>query len=143
MKLTIYKTKDFKGETFRTPNIECEYNIQELKISPQALKKLGKIISDDELNELLAKLALNQYLPVITQLKSILTSDNDEIYHFIRHVVVESGPDITCEQLLTVDISEIIELLVLMFRPYYETIIKALAAKSKFDNNIIKQQRKQ
>ncbi len=143
MKLTIYKTKQIDGETFRTPDVECEYNIQELKISPQALKKLGKIISDDELNELLAKLALNQYLPVITQLKSILTSDNDEIYNFIRHVVVESGPNITCEQLLTVDISEIVELLVLMFRPHYESIIKTLAAKPKFDNNIIKQQRKQ
>ena len=118
MKLTIYKIKQVDGETFRTPDIECEYNIEKLNISSRALKKLFKIISKEEFNAILAQLSNKNYLAVVSLLKDVVESDNDEIYYFIRHVLIESGYYLTCEQLLTAEPDDLVGLLTLMFRPY-------------------------
>lgn len=122
MKLTIYKTKEYENEKFATTDIECEYNIEEVKISTKALKKLFKVVPKDDFSTIIASLGTgNISVAVISQLYDIFEDKNDELLYFVRHVLIESGYYVTGEQLMTAKPEEIINLLVLMFRPYLQS----------------------
>lgn len=122
MKLKIYKTKEIDGEVFSTKDLECELNIEDIYISAKALKKLFKIIPKNDFNQIIAQLGTgNMSIAVISQLYDILEDKNDDLIYFIRHVIIENGPYVTAQQLMTVRPEEMVQLLVLMFRPYLET----------------------
>lgn len=122
MKLTIYKTKDFEGEKVATRDIECEFNIEEVRISTKALKKLFKVIPKNDFNSIIASLGTGSITSaVISQIYDILEDKNDELLFFVRYVLVENGYSMTSEQLMTTKPEEIINLLLLMFRPYLVT----------------------
>jgi hypothetical protein len=132
MKLKIYKTKEIDGEVFATRDVECELNIEDLSISTFALKKLYRIIPKQEFNELMANLGAGNFsAAVISQLYDIFEDKNDDLIYFIRHLIIESGPYVTGEQLKTVKIEEMLQLLLLIFRPYLKAAQQAFKNISK------------
>lgn len=123
MKLKVYKTKEIDGEVFSTKDLECEYNIDELRISTKAFKQLFKIIKKDDLNMLLGSFAnktINEV--VISKLYDILEDDDDELIYFIKKVLIENGYYITGDQLSTIDPEDIVRLLFLMFRLSWDDV---------------------
>ena len=131
MKLKVYKTKQIDGEVFATPDVECEYNIDELRISLQAFRQIYKIIPKNQFDQLMNDIMnANFKASVISQLYDILKDSDDELLYFIRRVLVEAGFYITGDQLRTVDFMDQIGILMLIFRLPVEDI------KSNFKNKL-------
>lgn len=120
MKLTIYKRKEIDGEVFATRDVECEINVDNIVINSYSLKKLYKIIPKKDFNQLIAEIETGKIsLAACSQLYDIFEDKNDDLIYFIRHVIIESGPYVTAEQLKTVKIDEMVKLLGLIFRPCF------------------------
>ncbi len=125
MRVTIYKTKGIDGETFATPDIALEYTIDELTVSSKALRQLFKVVKKEELNAIFSGLKGNELsLFVITKLMEILQDENDEILYFLRRVMIENGYYVTGDQLNTVAFEEQLQLLCLMFRISWESVVE-------------------
>lgn len=130
MKYKIYKTKDIDGVVFRTPDVQSELNIKELTLSSQATLKLFNLIPQEDFENIIVSFGTNNIsFKVLSKAYDILANQSDDLFDFIRFVMIENGYEYPVECFKVADAKDNINALVLMFRLYYEELIKNIDVK--------------
>lgn len=125
MDLTIYKTRIVNGKTKATPEVDFTLNVNKIVLHTMSTIELFNIIDVEDLNMVLSfiskftdkendnkKEVVNMLVPIYT----ILKNHKDDILNFIYEVLIDNNYNITLDQLKTVSPSELVCLLLAIFR---------------------------